>query len=121
MVGKRVGRRLALFSSFSNRAQRLLRPHHAYGDSVIQLELDLFCGKIRFMESVALAIDRMTIAEKLMAMEALWDNLCRDEAQIPVPEWHKEVLDERRRQIETGEAGFVDWETAKARIRDRIS
>ena len=73
------------------------------------------------MESVALPIDRMTTGEKLMAMEALWDNLCHDEAQIPVPDWHKQILDERRRQIESGEARFVDWETAKARIRDRIS
>jgi hypothetical protein len=72
------------------------------------------------MESVALPLDRMTIAEKLMAMEALWDNLCRDETQIPVPDWHKELLDERRRQVESGEATFADWETAKARIRERI-
>jgi putative addiction module component (TIGR02574 family) len=73
------------------------------------------------MATTALAIDQMTTAEKLMAMEALWDNLCRDEAQIPVQEWHKQVLDERRRQIDTGEAKFLDWETVKARIRDRIS
>ncbi len=73
------------------------------------------------MDSVALAIDRMTLAEKLAAMEALWDNLCRNETQVPVPEWHKQVLDERQRQIETGEAKFVDWDIAKARIRDRIS
>ena len=73
------------------------------------------------MEISALPIDRMTLEEKLMAMEALWDNLCRDEAQVPVQEWHKQLLDERRRQIEAGEAKFVDWDTAKARIRDRIS
>jgi len=62
----------------------------------------------------------MTVEEKLLTMEALWDNLCRDEAQIPVQEWHKQILDERQRQIDSGEARFVDWETAKARIRDRI-
>jgi putative addiction module component (TIGR02574 family) len=72
------------------------------------------------MDPVSLPIDRMTIEEKLMAMEALWDNLCRNEAQIPVEDWHKELLDERQRQIDSGEARFVDWETAKARIRDRI-
>jgi putative addiction module component (TIGR02574 family) len=72
------------------------------------------------MDSLALPIDRMTLGEKLMAMEALWDNLCRDEAQIPVQEWHKQILDQRQQQIDSGEAQFVDWETAKARIRDRI-
>ena len=69
----------------------------------------------------ALLIDRMTVAEKLTAVEALWDALCRDEAQIPVQDWHKQILDERRRQIDAGEAKFADWETARERIRSRIS
>ena len=73
------------------------------------------------MDTASLPIDRMTVVEKLMAMEALWDNLCHDEAQIPVQEWHKEILDERQRQIDAGDAKFVDFETAKSRIRDRIS
>jgi hypothetical protein len=86
----------------------------------IQLDLDSFRRKIAPMNSIALPIDRMTIEEKLMAMEALWDNICRDEANIPVQDWHKQILDERQRQIDAGEARFVDWETAKARLRDRI-
>ena len=73
------------------------------------------------MDRVALAIDRMTIEEKLVAMEALWDGLFRDESQIPVQDWHKQILDERQRQIDTGEAKFADFETARARIRARIS
>lgn len=73
------------------------------------------------MDTAALPIDRMTIGEKLMTMEALWDDLCRNEQEIPVQDWHKQVLDERQRQIDADEARFVDWETAKARIRDRIS
>jgi len=73
------------------------------------------------MDTIALPLDRMTLAEKLMAMEALWDSLCRDESQIPVQEWHKELLDERQRQIDAGEAKFIDWDAAKARIRDRIA
>ena len=73
------------------------------------------------MDAAALPLDRMTISEKLMTMEALWDDICRNEEQIPVQEWHKEILDERQRQIDSGEARFVDWEEAKARIRARIS
>jgi hypothetical protein len=73
------------------------------------------------MDAAALPLDQMTLGQKLMAMEALWDNLCRDETQIPVPEWHKQLLDERQRQIDAGEARFIDWDAAKARIRDRIA
>ncbi len=73
-----------------------------------------------FMDAV-LPLDRMTVEEKLRAMEMLWDDLCRNEHQIPVADWQKELLDERQRQIGAGEAKFSDWESAKKRIRDRTS
>jgi hypothetical protein len=63
----------------------------------------------------------MNLSEKLGLMEALWEELCRHEEEIPVPDWHKQVLDERERQIKDGTARFSDWETAKKRIARRIS
>ena len=68
-----------------------------------------------------LQIDRMTLEEKLRAMEALWDDLCRREEAVPVPQWHKDLLDERERLVEQGNARFIDWEAAKKRISERIS
>jgi hypothetical protein len=68
-----------------------------------------------------LPLDRMIAEEKLRAMEMLWDDLCRNEQQIPVADWQKQLLDERQRQVEAGEAKFSDWESAKRRIRDRTS
>ena len=62
----------------------------------------------------------MTIEEKLRAMEALWDDLCRRDA-VPVPQWHKDILDERHRLINQGKAEFIDWETAKKQISDQTS
>lgn len=72
------------------------------------------------MEAI-LPLDQMTVEEKLRAVEAIWDDLCRNDQQIPVTAWQKKLLDERQRQIEAGEASFSDWETAKQRIRDRTS
>ena len=71
--------------------------------------------------SVSLEIDRMTLEEKLRTMEALWDDLCRREEDIPVPQWHKDLLDERARLIEQGKAQFMDWEDAKKRVSERTS
>ena len=61
----------------------------------------------------------MTIEEKLQTMEALWNDLCRRNA-VPVPQWHKDILDERQRLIDEGKAEFIDWETAKEQIRTRL-
>ena len=70
--------------------------------------------------STVLDIDQMTLEEKLRAMEALWDDLCRKDA-VPVPQWHKDILDERERQVEEGKAEFSDWDIAKRRITERSS
>lgn len=71
--------------------------------------------------STVLQLDQMTLEEKLRAMEELWDDLCEHEADVPVPQWQKSLLDERERLIERGKAHFTDWETAKKRIDERTS
>jgi putative addiction module component (TIGR02574 family) len=77
-------------------------------------------GQIKKVDTT-LPLDRMTVEEKLKAVEALWDDLCRTEKAIPVADWQKDLLDERQRQIDSGEAKFSDWESAKKRIRKRTS
>jgi hypothetical protein len=70
---------------------------------------------------IVLQLDQMTLEEKLRAMESLWEDLCRREETIPVPQWQKDLLDERERLVEQGKARFMDWETAKKRVAERTS
>ncbi len=70
---------------------------------------------------IKLPLDEMTTAEKLRAMEALWENLCRRDEDVPVPQWHKDLLDERERLVRDGKARFIDWETAKKQIAEKTS
>jgi len=67
-----------------------------------------------------LPLNEMTIQEKLAAMEALWEDLSRSPEAIESPEWHKDILDERRQRVAEGTAQFEDWETAKAKIREKL-
>jgi hypothetical protein len=67
-----------------------------------------------------LPLHEMTIQEKLAAMEALWEDLSRSSEAIESPEWHKEILDARRQRVAAGTAQFEDWETAKAKIREKL-
>ena len=71
--------------------------------------------------SVVLQIEQMTLEEKLRAMEALWDDLCRKEELVPVLQWQKDVLDERERLVKQGKARFIDWGKAKKNIAKRTS
>ncbi|MEK7793329.1 MAG: addiction module protein [Candidatus Hydrogenedentota bacterium] len=61
-----------------------------------------------------LPLDTMSVEEKLQAMETLWDDLCRHDANVPSPAWHGEVLAERDAALARGEETPVDWEVAKA-------
>ncbi len=68
-----------------------------------------------------LPLEEMTVTEKLQVMEELWSDLCCNQDQIPVPKWHKDILDRREELVKQGKAIFVDWETAKKRIAARIA
>jgi len=66
-----------------------------------------------------LPLDKMTREEKLRLMEELWTDLSRDEAQVPSPPWHGEVLHDRAEDVKSGKEVFMDWEVAKTELRDR--
>ena len=70
--------------------------------------------------SGAFAMDKMTAAEKLLAMEALWDDLCRQAGSIGSPAWHEDVLAEREARYRRGEESAEDWELAKRSIQDQL-
>jgi Putative addiction module component len=67
-----------------------------------------------------LPLDKMTVAEKLRAMEMLWADLSCNEAQIESPAWHGDVLRDREAKIKSGEEKFLDLETVKKQLRDKL-
>ncbi|HVU37570.1 MAG TPA: addiction module protein [Opitutales bacterium] len=70
--------------------------------------------------ALTLQVDRMSAEEKLRAIEELWVSLRKREDDIPVPQWHKDLLDARERESKQGRARFTDWSTAKREIADEI-
>ena len=62
-------------------------------------------------------IKKMSTVERLRAMEELWDALCHEDHEIDSPSWHSDVLDERRKKIETGKAEFVSINDLKGNTR----
>ena len=61
-----------------------------------------------------LEIKKMSRIERLQALEALWDSLIDEESEIKSPEWHSDILEERKRKIETGQAEFISLEKLRA-------
>ncbi len=65
---------------------------------------------------VDLPLNSMTVAEKIQLLEAIWDNLCRVSGDVQSPEWHRGVLEERTRRLQSGQASASPWSEAKARL-----
>ena len=59
-------------------------------------------------------LSTLPLAQRLEAMEVLWESLSRDSAYDPSPAWHADVLVQRVHEIEAGQA--TDWLEAKGRI-----
>ena len=70
--------------------------------------------------ALALQLGEMSTADKLQAMEDLWEDLSRCADSIAVPPWHYSVLESREIELKGCREHFTDWETAKETIRSLV-
>jgi len=66
-----------------------------------------------------LDLNGMTRQEKLIAMEALWNDLSGNELDLESPGWHQEALMETEAKVQAGLEPVIDWEAAKEQLRSR--
>ena len=50
-------------------------------------------------------------------MESVWASL-RNAPDLPTPQWHRELLAERKQRLETGQATVSSWNDAKKRLNE---
>ena len=65
-------------------------------------------------------IRRMPLPEKLALFETLWAEMSSEPERIEIFQWQKDILDERLQAAERGEVEVIDWDVAKAQIREMI-
>ena len=53
-------------------------------------------------------------AERIQAMEALWDSMLYEGGEIDTPEWHARILEQRKKTIADGSAKFISISELKA-------
>lgn len=66
---------------------------------------------------IAIPLDKMTIQDKLRALEEIWEDLRHTPEDVPSPSWHADVLRAREDRVREGKSKFGDWPDAKRRIR----
>ena len=61
-------------------------------------------------------IESMTVAERLQAIELLWTSVSRTDSQVSSPDWHRDVLDARRKKVEDGNGVFLSLTEVRNRL-----
>lgn len=62
-------------------------------------------------------IERMSLRDRLRAIEQLWDAVCRETGDVGSPEWHRDILADRKARPERGEAKFLTLAELRSRLR----
>ena len=65
----------------------------------------------------SLEIERMSVAERLQTIEQIWDSLYRIGENVPSPNWHGEVLADRKTRAERGDARFLTLDQLRSRFK----
>ena len=63
--------------------------------------------------------DQMTASEKILLVEDLWDHIPPEVANTPVPESHKQELDQRRARHTSAPGRVLTLDELQARIEAR--
>ncbi len=61
----------------------------------------------------------MSLAEKLQAMESLWDSITRHNDEYISPAWHEGILKETQSRFAGGREQALDWDAAKKELQRR--
>jgi putative addiction module component (TIGR02574 family) len=64
-------------------------------------------------------IRQLPLNEKLQIMEAIWEDLRSRAEDVPVPQWHKDVLDSRDEAVRSGREAVLEWDDVKASLGAR--
>ena len=64
--------------------------------------------------------DDLSTDEKIDYLASLWDRITAGPATIDVPEWHREIIAERLRELDADPDSGDQWNVVQRRLRERL-
>ena len=65
-------------------------------------------------------IDKMTPAQKIELMEALWKSMTERNVNLEPPDWHFKYLEDRDRAVAEGEDPFISLDEFEKDLRSEL-
>jgi putative addiction module component (TIGR02574 family) len=76
-------------------------------------------GGLRVIKLTPEDIASMTVAERLELAELIWESMSDRPDQIPLPDWHKSIIEDRLAAYEKDPSAVMTWEQIESGIRSR--
>lgn len=64
--------------------------------------------------SIPPEFDQASIEERIDFVQDLWDRIATDPENVPIPDEHLRIVEERLRESPTSPEGSMSWEEVKA-------
>ena len=65
--------------------------------------------------------DDLDVDEQIDYVQALWDRIAAKEDAVPVPDWHRAIVEERLADHEADPDASRPWEEVKANLLNKIN
>ena len=70
-------------------------------------------------DQITAEINRLSLAQKLIIAQDIWDSIAKDSGNLPLPIWQKEELTKRYSQYKQGELEMHDWQDVHSKLREK--
>jgi putative addiction module component (TIGR02574 family) len=64
--------------------------------------------------------DDLSVDEQIAYVQSLWDRIAATPEQVPVPEWHREILAERLEDYQATPDAGQSWDVVREHLRDKL-
>ena len=65
----------------------------------------------------SLGIDRLSLAERILLVEEIWDSIAAESKALDIPQSHKDELDRRLAARDANPESGSRWESVKTRLQ----
>jgi putative addiction module component (TIGR02574 family) len=65
--------------------------------------------------------DELSAEEKLDYVQSLWDRIAASPEEVPVPEWHKQIISERLAAYRANPNEGRTWEQIRTDLEQRLT